>query len=109
MGGVCSKKEATDAHLLGEALVNLVRADLGQLVLIRLRVTRKHLLKLLRLSFKHFIAGEARDFSVRDTPKSIFTNACSHVPVLRMNDEVGVSESKLVKVIVCLLRSYDIS
>jgi hypothetical protein len=84
--------------------MDAIRTDVDQLVLVRLRVTRQHVPKLSRLTSDDLLLREPSDFAVRNPPETIFGDFGSHVPMLRVNDEVRVLIIEFVKVIVRLQR-----
>jgi hypothetical protein len=68
--------------------MDAVRTDIKQLVFVRLRVTRQHVSELSRLTSDDLLSREASDFTVRNPPQTIVGDSSSHVPMLRMYDEV---------------------
>jgi hypothetical protein len=84
--------------------MDAIRTDIDQLVSVRLRVTRQHVPKLFRLTSDNLLSREPSDFAVRYPPKTIFRDSSSHVPMLRVNDEVRVLILEFVEVIVGLQR-----
>lgn len=102
MRGICGEKETTHAHLLGQALVHLVRTDVHHPVLVWTGVARQDLLKLFGLPCNHLLAGQARSLAVRDPPEPVIGDTGGHVPMLGMDDEIGLLVAELFEVVVGL-------
>lgn len=109
MCGICSEEEPSHSHLLGAPLVDLVRADVGNLVLVWFRMSGEHGFILPRLTLEIFFSSEPGYFSVRDPPESVCADPGSHEPVFRMDDEVCIVPAKLMKVVIYLTTRIRVS
>lgn len=82
--------------------MNLVRADVGEFVLARIWIPRKHCLESFGLSGNEFILRQAWGFSVRNAPHAVLGDLGSHVPLMRVDYEVGVLKPEAFEIIVHL-------
>jgi hypothetical protein len=102
MSSIGSQQKAADSHRWGESLMDLVRADIDNLVLIWIRSARQKLLELLWLSSQQFFSRQARNVSICDTPKAVLPDPGCHEEMFWMDYEVGVFPTKFAEVIVRL-------
>lgn len=99
---VSSKTEPPDAHARRKALVDTVRAEVDDAILVRPWMSRKHCAELPLLALAELLIRQARQFTVRDTVQAVFPDPRCHVPVFRVDDEVGVDPAEFRKIVVRL-------
>ena len=95
MGSVSCKEKSTNAHLLRQALMHLVRPDIVDLELIGGRCTRQYLLELGRNPFDILFFRQIRNITVRDTPQSIVGYLRCHVPIVLVYDKIRIFPAEL--------------
>ena len=90
MGCIGCKDNSSNSEAGRTSLLEFVRADICDIVLFRLRVSRKKLFVALGLSVEVLLLAQPGSIAVCNTPKAICCDSCGHVPVLWVYDEVGV-------------------
>ncbi len=103
---VCREQESTNSETLTTPLVNDVRAEIDNFVLIRLRVTGQERAELVRLTGQKFLPRQAPLLAVRNTIHSlsvfVWRDTRSHKVVFRVDNEIGIVPPKLVEIIISL-------
>lgn len=89
MGRVCGQQDSPHPEALGTALVDLVRAEVPDIVLARLGRAGNELPVLPRLPLEHLFTREIALFSVRDAEHPIIGDLSDHGEVVRVDDKVG--------------------
>lgn len=90
MSSVGGQTEATDTHARRQPLMDAIWAEVDNLVLVWVRVSRQEGLKLGLLALAEFFIRQARKVAVRDAVQTVLADSRRHVPVLWVDDEVGV-------------------
>lgn len=85
--------------------MHLVRRDVDEGVLLRRRIAGEHDAELLRLARDQLVSRVAVRLAVGDAPEAVVGDARRHVPVVWVDDEVGVFVAVLGEVIVGLYES----
>lgn len=89
MRSISSQQETPLPERLSASLMNLIRAEIDDLVLARLRGAWHKLPELLRLAFQHLFTREIALFPVGDAQQAVVGNLCDHGEVLRADEEIG--------------------
>lgn len=103
MSRICCKNNFSHPEARCTPLLQFIRIQVDDLVLIRLRVPGQDLLPAPRLTGNVFLLGEARDITIRYTVKSVMGDARRHVPVCRVDDKVAIPVVVALEVVVHLV------
>ena len=102
MGCIGCKDNSSNSEAGRTSLLEFVRADICDIVLFRLRVSRKKLFVALGLSGEVLLFAQPGSIAVCNTPKAICCDSRGHVPVLWVNHEVAIPITEFVKIVVDL-------
>lgn len=103
MSRICRKSNSPHPEARRTPLLQFIRIQVDNLILIRLRVPGQDLFPEPRLTGNIFLLGETRDITIRYTVKSVLGDARRHVPVCRMDDKVAIPVVVALEVVVHLV------
>ena len=103
MRRVAGEADTADAEALRAALVQLVRADVGEGVVFRFGVAGEDALVVGGLVVEDFLVGHVLVFLVGDAPEAVLGQAGDEVAVVGVDDGVDIVVAKLVEGVVDLV------
>lgn len=90
MGGVGHEHYLADAESGSASLLQLVRAHAHELIVAWFRVSGENFLIAHRLPPYQLVAVKASVITIRQAPKTVGRDLGSHVPIGRVDNEVGI-------------------